>query len=283
MKDISLQDLLEAGSHFGHQKRRWNPKMKRFIYGERDGVHVFDLVKTKAGLDNAGEFLAGLVRGGGVALFVGTKRQAADIVVETAKRVNMPYVSVRWMGGFLTNWSQLVKSLNKLADYKQKRESGEFKKYTKLEQLLLDREIARLNKFFGGVAGLTKVPDALFVVDTHREEVAVLEAVRMGIPVVGIVDSNADPDIVTHPIPANDDAIKSIELIVTAIGDAIASGQTVEVKAPEKKKKQSKMEPETVVLPEEIKAEAEVIEEVLVKEEEKEKNKVATKKVRGEK
>ncbi len=278
MKSITLTDLLEAGSHFGHQKRRWNPAMKPFIYGERDGVHVFDLVKTKAGLDSACVFLAEVVKNGGVVLFVGTKRQAAGFVKETAMKAGMPYVNIRWMGGLLTNWGHLSKSIKKLTEYKQKRESGEFKKYTKKEQLLLDREIARLEKFFGGVAGLTKIPEAMFVVDTHRESVAVLEAVRVKVPVAGIVDTNADPNLVDYPIPANDDAVKSIELIVGAVGEAITNAQDSVLKTQEdEKKKKNKKGDEEVKVDLEV---AEVIEEKLVKEETDEKNKLAARKAK---
>jgi small subunit ribosomal protein S2 len=274
MTKVTLTDLLEAGSHFGHQKRRWNPAMKDFIYGERDGVHVFDLEKTKICLDKAAEFLAGVAKSGGVILFVGTKRQAEAMVKETAIKTGMPYVSVRWMGGLLTNYSELSKRIRKLADYKTKRQAGEFKKYTKKEQLLLDREIAKLEKFFGGVASLTQMPDALFVVDTHREEVAVAEAVRMKIPVVGIVDTNADPNLVDYPIPANDDAVKSIELIVGTIGDAITTANLGEVKV-KNKKGEDISDPKVDV---QI---AEVIEEKLVEEEEGEKNKLAARKAKG--
>src|SRR3989344_1509381 len=278
MRDISLQELLEAGCHFGHQKRRWNPAMTKYIYGERDGVHVFDLVKTKAGLEAAAEFVAKVSKEGGTVLFVGTKRQAADMVQEEAVGAGMPHVSVRWMGGLLTNFGQISKSIQKLADLKAKREAGEFKKYTKKEQLLIDREIARLEKFFGGVAGLTKKPEALFVVDTHREEVAVREAMRMGVKVVGIVDSNADPRLVDYVIPANDDAVKSIELIVKAVAEAIREAKESEVERSEAKpkkaagkaaKKGSAVEPEV----------AEEIEEKVAKEVEKELGKEAKEEV----
>ena len=278
MSDVTLKDLLEAGCHFGHQARRWNPIMAKYIYGERDGVHVFDLVKTKAGLEAAAEFVAKVSKEGGTVLFVGTKRQAADMVQEEAVGAGMPYVSVRWMGGLLTNFGQISKSIQKLADLKAKREAGEFKKYTKKEQLLIDREIARLEKFFGGVAGLTKQPEALFVVDTHREEVAVREAMRMGVKVVGIVDSNADPRLVDYVIPANDDAVKSIELIVKAVAEAIREAKESEVERSEAKpkkaagkaaKKGSAVEPEV----------AEEIEGKVAKEAEKELGKEAKEEV----
>ena len=221
MSDITLQQLLEAGCHFGHQARRWNPAMKKYIYGERDGVHIFDLVQTKAGLDAAVELVKKLAKDGKIILCVGTKRQAQEAVKREAMRVGMPYVTQRWLGGMLTNFAQMQKRVYKLKDLKAKRESGELKKYTKREQLLIDREIAQLEKFLGGVADMGKLPDALLVVDTHREEVAVREANKMGIPVVGMVDTNGDPARVDYIIPVNDDAVKSIELVVKAVASAI--------------------------------------------------------------
>ena len=228
MSEVTLKELLEAGAHFGHQARRWNPKMKRFIYGERGGVHILDLVQTKKGLDEAVEYLKKLAGEGKVILFVGTKRQAAGIVKDRAVAVGMPYLTQRWVGGLLTNWQEISKRIRKLHEMKEKREKGEYKVYTKKEQLLLDREIAKLDKFLGGVAALEKLPDALFVVDTHREEVAVLEANRMGIPVVGIVDTNADPEKIDYIIPSNDDAVKAVELIVRSVAEAIESGSKVQ-------------------------------------------------------
>lgn len=220
MSDISLQQLLEAGCHFGHQSRRWNPVMKKYIFGERDGVHIFDLVQTKAGLDAASKYVADLPAGRQV-LFVGTKRQAQEVVKQEAVRTGMPYVVQRWLGGMLTNFPQMQKRVHKLKELKSKRESGELKKYTKREQLLIDREIAQLEKFLGGVVDMDKLPDALFIVDTHKEEVAVREANRMGIPVIGMVDTNGDPASVDYVVPVNDDAVKSIELVVKAVADAI--------------------------------------------------------------
>lgn len=228
MGEVTLKELLEAGAHFGHQARRWNPKMKKYIYGERGGVHILDLVQTKKGLEEAIEFVKSLVIENKIILFVGTKRQAAGIVKSEAIRVGMPYLTQRWVGGLLTNWREIEKRIKKLHEMKEKREKGEYKVYTKKEQLLLDREIAKLEKFLGGVAKMEKLPDALFVVDTHREIVAVLEANRMAIPVVGIVDTNADPEKVDYIIPSNDDAVKAIELIVKAIAEAIEEGKTHE-------------------------------------------------------
>ena len=221
MSDITLQQLLEAGCHFGHQARRWNPAMKPYIYGEKDGVHIFDLVKTKTGLGEAIELVKKLVKDGKVILFVGTKRQAQEIVKREATRVGMPYLTQKWVGGMLTNFSQMQKRVLLLKDLKAKREAGELKKYTKLEQLLKDREIARLEKFLGGVADMDKLPDALFIVDTHREEVAVREANKMGISVIGMVDTNGEVRGIDYVIPINDDAVKSIELVVSAIAKAI--------------------------------------------------------------
>lgn len=243
MREITLQELLEAGCHFGHMKRRWNPTMAKYIYGERDGVHIFDLAKTKEGLEKACEYAKKLAEEGGIILFVGTKRQAAEMVKAEAIRVGMPYASVRWMGGLLTNFSHLSKRIQKLADLKVKREAGEFNKYTKKERLLIDREISGLEKFFGGVSSLTGLPQAIFVVDTHREEVAVREAVRMKVPVVGIVDTNARPEMVDYVIPANDDAVKSIELIVRAVADAVEEGKESKSKSETKAGKKKKEKP----------------------------------------
>lgn len=198
--------------------------MAPYIYGQKDKVHIFDLVKTKEGLKAACKYVADLPAGRQV-LFVGTKRQAAGIVKRAATDCGMPYLTERWPGGMLTNFAQLTKSVRRLAELKAKREAGELKKYTKKEQLLIDREISKLERTFGGVANMDKKPDALFVVDTHHEAVAVKEAVKMGIPVVGLVDTNADPRLVDYVIPANDDAVKSIELIVEAISSSIASAK----------------------------------------------------------
>jgi small subunit ribosomal protein S2 len=256
MKDISLEQLLEAGSHFGHQKRRWNPKMQEYVYGERDGVHIFDLVKTRDGLTQACDYVRKVVSEGGDILFVGTKRQASEIVKSEAERVGMPYVSVRWMGGLLTNFGQLSKSMKKMADLKSKKATGELMKYTKKERLLMDREVASLEKFFGGVTNLTGLPKAIFIVDTHKEEVAVAEAAKTGVTVVGMVDSNADPDKVDYVIPANDDAVKSIELVVEAIAEAVEEGK--KAKAETAKKAAEAEESKTEVKPE---PEAKVVEQ----------------------
>lgn len=238
MKDISLKTLLEAGCHFGHQTVRWNPKMRPYIFEAREGVHIFDLVKTKEGLIEAANYLKDLVSQGGRVLFVGTKRQAREIVEKAAKEAGMPYVTVRWLGGIITNFDQIKKSLKKMADLKQGKIDGTFSKYTKKENLLIDREIARLEHFFGGLAGMDSLPEAVLVIDAKNENNAVREASRLGLKIVGLVDTNSDPDLIDYVIPANDDAVKSIELIINYLTEAIKEGQ--KEKAQNEKKKEEK-------------------------------------------
>lgn len=224
-QNITLEQLLEAGVHFGHQKRKWNPKMAEYIYGVREGIHIFDLAKTREALLEACEAVAKIAQKGGVILFVGTKKQARDIVRDAANKTGMPYIVLRWPGGFLTNFEQIKKSLLKLRELKQSKKEGKFSHYTKKEQLLIDREIARLERIFGGTKHLEDLPDMLFIVDTKREATAVKEAVSVGIPTVAIVDSNTNPDPITYPIPGNDDAVKSISFILDVIVKAIKEGQ----------------------------------------------------------
>ncbi|MFC1790533.1 30S ribosomal protein S2 [Patescibacteria group bacterium] len=227
MKDLSLQELLEAGVHFGHQPRRWNPKMKPYLYAARDGVHIFDLVKTKQQIEEACDFIKSLVAAGKIIVFVGTKRQAAEIIVEEAKRAKTAYVSQRWLGGTITNWPEIKKRIDHLAKMKEAQGSGEYKKYTKKENVLLQREINRLEKFFGGISLLEGIPDALFIVDIKREEAAIKEARKKGVKIVAVVDSNTDPTLVDYPVPGNDDAIRSIKLLVTLMADAVLEGQAI--------------------------------------------------------
>lgn len=236
-KQISLQELLEVGAHFGHQPRRWNPRMKPYLYGNRDGVHIFDLVKTKKLLEDACEFIKEQIVEGKVIVFVGTKRQAADIIREEAKRAEVPYVSQRWLGGTITNWEQIRKSVKKLADMKAKKETGGYDKYTKKENILIDREIARLDKFFGGLSELHKIPDVLFVVDVKREEAAIKEALKVSIPIVAMVDSNSDPTMIDWVIPINDDAVRSVKLVVSRVADAVIEGRQIGKKRTEKSDK----------------------------------------------
>jgi small subunit ribosomal protein S2 len=222
---VELKGLLDAGCHFGHQAQRWNPKMAPFLYGVRDGVHIFDLAKTKEFLEKAAEFAKEVVFKGGKIIFVGTKRQAEAIIKEEALGVKMPFISERWLGGLLTNFDNLKKSIDKLKDLKDKKASGELKKYTKKENILIDREIARLERFFGGLSDLKGLPEALFVIDVKKEHSVLREAAKKKIPVIAIVDSNSDPDLVDWVIPANDDAVGSIKLIVSFIAEAIGQGQ----------------------------------------------------------
>lgn len=228
--DVDLKELLEAGCHFGHQARRWNPLMKKFIYTQRDGVHIFDLVKSGALLEAAMEYVRDTVRAGKEIVFVGAKRQAKSIVIEEAMKVGAPYVTERWLGGMLTNWDEMDKRLRKMAKLKKQREADELKGYTKKERLMIDKEIARLERFFGGIATLNKRPEALFIVDTHREKTAVYEASKTGAKVIGMIDSNANPTLVDFPIPVNDDAVRSIKLVVEKIAQAYLDGKTMRAK-----------------------------------------------------
>lgn len=225
MAKIALKDLLESGAHFGHQSARWHPKMKPYLYTIRDGVHIFDLAKTKESLEEACQFVHQLAAKGGKIVFVGTKRQAAPIVKEEAKKAGMPWVTERWLGGTITNWEQIGKRVKRLLEMKEKREQGEYKKYTKKEQILLDREINRLDKFLGGLVDLDQLPEAIFVVDIKREETAVREARRKNIPIVAMVDSNSNPTLVDRVIPTNDDAVGAIKFVVEKVAAAAKKGK----------------------------------------------------------
>jgi small subunit ribosomal protein S2 len=228
---VDLRDLLEAGCHFGHQARRWNPKMKEYIYAEKDGVHIFDLGKTGPLLEEAMNWVKEWVASGKEIIFVGTKRQAQAIVREEATNIGAPFISERWLGGVLTNWEMTEKRIKKLNDMKIKKANGDFGKYTKKENVMIDKEIAKLERFFGGIAHLKVRPEAIFVVDTHREKTAIAEAALLGVTVVGMVDSNADPDSINYPIPVNDDAVRSIKLVVSEIAKAYADGKAIRNKA----------------------------------------------------
>jgi len=208
--------------------------MAPYIYTTRDGVSIFDLAITAERLADAMEYVKDLVKEGKVIVFVGTKRQAQDIVREEATKVGAPFIAVRWLGGTLTNWEEISKRIRRFLDMKDKREKGEYKAYTKKEQVLIDKEISKLERFLGGIAHLTKTPDALFVVDTHKESVVMHEAFVRGVPVVGMVDSNADPDNIFKVIPANDDAIRSVKLIVAKIAEAYADGAALFKKGADK-------------------------------------------------
>jgi len=225
---INLKDLLDAGCHFGHQAQRWNPLMDPYLYAVRDGVHIFDLAKTKSNLEKALDFVYETASNGGQIIFVGTKRQAQAIIKEEAKKAKMPFIAERWMGGLVTNWEHVKQSIKKLEDLKEKKKSGELaSEYTKKENVLIDREIARLERFFGGLSGMKKLPAAIFVIDVKKEIAAVKEARMKNIAVIGVVDSNSNPTLIDWPIPANDDAVGSIKLIISLIADAAKEGQEV--------------------------------------------------------
>ena len=224
---VDLKELLEAGAHFGHQSRRWNPKMKPYIFTTRDGVHIFDLTLTAQKIKEAADAIADWVSQGQEIIFVGTKRQAQPIIREEALKVGAPYVATRWLGGMLTNWTEMERRIKRLNDLKAKREKGELKLYTKRERVMIDKDIAKLERFFGGIAHLTERPQALFVVDTHKEVAAVKEAKKLNLMVIGLVDTNADPYEVTIPIPINDDAVRSIKLVVNKMAEAYRQGRQI--------------------------------------------------------
>lgn len=222
---ISMKDLLEAGVHFGHQSKRWNPKMKPYIFTARNGVHVIDLAKTVPLLEEAYNAVRDLTANGQNIIFVGTKKQARHIVAEEAKRVGAMYMTERWIGGLLTNFDSIKKSLKKLESLKEQRQNGELDKFTKKEKAGFDHEIARLERQLGGVADLKQLPAALFVIDPRKEEIAVLEAKNAGVKVISVVDTNCDPSNIDYPIPGNDDALKSIKLFVSVIANAVEEGK----------------------------------------------------------
>lgn len=224
MSLATMKELLEAGVHFGHYTRRWNPKMRPYIFTERNGIHIIDLAQTVKALDEAGAVVAERIAQGGTIMFVGTKKQAAESVTQAAQRVGMPYVTYRWLGGQLTNWSTMRQRVNYLLELEGRRDRGEFSMLPKKEVLLLEREIEKLNKRLGGIKNMTELPDLLYIVDTRREDIAVKEANKLGIPIVGVVDTNCDPDPIQYVIPSNDDAIRAIKVITDRIAEAVEKG-----------------------------------------------------------
>lgn len=236
MIKVSLDELIDSGAHFGHQTKRWNPKMEEFLYGQENGVHIFDLTKTKPLIEEALAYISKSVSEGKTILLLGTKKQIKDKLAQVAQKVSAPYINERWLGGIISNFGQIKRSIKKMEEMRENLASGAYKKYTKKERLLIEREIARLERFFGGIASLENIPDVIFVVDTKREAGAVREARAKKVAVVGIVDSNADPDVVDYPIPMNDDAGKAVEYILDLVGEAIAEGKSKvkKVKAKEK-------------------------------------------------
>ena len=224
---VTMRQLLEAGVHFGHQTRRWNPKMKRFIHGERNGIYIIDLQQTLGRIEVSYSFIRDLVADGGTVLFVGTKKQAQDAVQSYAEKCGMPYVNERWLGGMLTNFETISKRVSKMKDYQRMRDSGEFDAMPKKEALLIGRELEKLERNLGGIRRMERLPDAVFVLDTNKEDIAVTEANKLGIPIVAVVDTNCDPDIIQYVIPGNDDAIRSGTLMCRVIADAVDEGRFI--------------------------------------------------------
>lgn len=225
MSIISMKQLLEAGVHFGHQTRRWNPKMKPYIFTERNGIYIIDLQKTVKKIEEAYEFVRQLAADGGTVLFVGTKKQAQDSVYEEATRSGMYYVNQRWLGGTLTNFKTIRKRIKRLEEIERMEEDGTFDVLPKKETINLIREKDRLLKFLGGIRDMDKLPDAIFVIDPRKENIAIAEARKLNIPIIGIVDTNCDPDEIDHIIPANDDAIRAVRLLTSTIADAVIEGK----------------------------------------------------------
>ncbi|MEW5959174.1 MAG: 30S ribosomal protein S2 [Chloroflexota bacterium] len=222
-----MKSLLEAGVHFGHRTRRWNPKMKPFIFTERNGIHIIDLQQTITRLNQAYELVKDTVAVGGTVLFVGTKRQAQDTVVEEAARCRMPYVDKRWLGGTLTNWRTIRQRIDYLVEIEKQQERGEFNFLPKKEGLLREREVVRLNHRLGGLKEMRRLPNVLFIIDVRRDDLAVKEANVLGIPIIAMVDTNCDPDPIDYIIPSNDDAIRAIKLIVSTMANAVLEGQAI--------------------------------------------------------
>ncbi|NLY75629.1 MAG: 30S ribosomal protein S2 [Firmicutes bacterium] len=221
MAVISMKQLLEAGVHFGHQTRRWNPKMAQYIFTERNGIYIIDLQKTVKKVDEAYNFIRSIVENGETVLFVGTKKQAQDAIKEEAERCGMPYVSQRWLGGTLTNFKTIRSRIDRLRKIEQMEQDGSFDSLPKKEVLQLQKEKARLMKFLSGIRNMHKLPGAVFIVDSRKERIAVAEARKLGIPLVGIVDTNCDPDEIDYVIPGNDDAIRAVKLLAGKIADAV--------------------------------------------------------------
>ena len=233
MSVVSMKQLLEAGVHFGHQTRRWNPKMAPYIFTERNGIYIIDLQKTVGMIDTAYNFVNELSAEGKSVLFVGTKKQAADSIREEAERAGAYYVNARWLGGMLTNFKTIRRRIARLQQLRKMEEDGTFDRLTKKEASKLTLEIEKLEKFLGGIEDMTELPGALFIVDSRKEKIAVAEARKLGIPIVAIVDTNCDPDEIDYVIPGNDDAIRAVKLIAGTIADAIIEGRQGEQNSPE--------------------------------------------------
>jgi small subunit ribosomal protein S2 len=227
MAVVTMRQLLEAGVHFGHQTRRWNPKMKRFIFGERNGIYIIDLNQTLERIDVAYSFVRDLVADNGTILFVGTKKQTQDPIARYAVQCGMPYINERWLGGMLTNFNTIAGRVKKMQEYERMRAAGDFDAMPKKEALILSRELDKLQRNLGGIRNMTRLPDAVFIIDTKKEHIAVTEANKLGLPIVAVVDTNCDPDLITYVIPGNDDAIRAGTLMCRVIADAVEEGRFI--------------------------------------------------------
>ena len=227
MAVVTMKQLLEAGVHFGHQTRRWNPKMKRFIFGERNGIYIIDLNQTLQRIEVAYSFVRDLVADGGSLLFVGTKKQTKDPVARYAQRCGMPYINERWLGGMLTNFTTISARVKKMTEYERMRAAGDFEAMPKKEALIISRELEKLERNLGGIRNMTRLPEAVFVIDTKKEHIAVTEANKLGVPLVAVVDTNCDPDVIDYVIPGNDDAIRAGALLCRVMADAVEEGRYI--------------------------------------------------------
>jgi small subunit ribosomal protein S2 len=227
MAIVSMRQMLEAGVHFGHQTHRWNPRMKRFIFGERNGIYIIDLEQTLDRVDTSYKFVRDMVANGGSILFIGTKKQAQDPIKFFADKCGMPYIKERWLGGMLTNFDTISKRVQKMQDYERMRDTGEFELMPKKEALLISRELEKLQKNLSGIRNMARRPTAVFIIDTVKESIAVTEANKLGIPVIAVVDTNVNPDLITYPIPGNDDAIRANELMSRVICEAVIEGRFI--------------------------------------------------------
>ncbi len=227
MAVVTMKQLLDAGVHFGHQTRRWNPKMQRFIYGERNGIYIIDLQQTLQRITTAYEFVRDLVADGGTILFVGTKKQTQDPVAIHASACGMPHVNERWLGGMLTNFATISARVRKMQEYERMKEAGDFAAMPKKEALILSRELEKLQRNLGGIRGVTRLPDAVFIIDTKKEHIAVTEANKLKLPIVAVVDTNCDPDVIQYVIPGNDDAIRAGTLMCRVISEAVQEGHMI--------------------------------------------------------
>ncbi len=234
MPVVTMRQLLEAGVHFGHQTRRWNPKMKRFIFTERNGIYILDLKQTMGGIEKSYTFVRDLVAGGGTILFVATKRQLQDVLAEQAQRSHMPYVNFRWLGGMMTNFRTIHDRIKRMRELEDMVATGALESMSKKERLKLTREFEKLHRNLGGIRDLDKVPDAIYILDTKKEEIAVREAKKLGVPIVAVLDTNCDPDDVDYAIPGNDDAIRSGALFTRIIADAAIEGRSMRPAGSEK-------------------------------------------------